>query len=113
MEGLDTHDPDAIVRRLRGQADSDALRITAHAHQEMVEEDISLQEVYDVLGDARLLENYPDHKRGACCLVCGRTSRGRYVHVVCTTAREVAIIVTVYEPKPPKWPTPFERGERR
>jgi hypothetical protein len=31
------------------------------------------------------------------------------VHVVCTTARPVLIIITVYEPRLPKWLTPTNR----
>ena len=110
MADFDATDCAAITARLREQCENDAIRVTLHAHQEMVEEDISLEEVCDVLLDAAVLENYPDHKRGSCCLVCGKTSRGRPVHVVCTTSLETAIIITVYEPRPPKWPTPFERG---
>jgi hypothetical protein len=79
----------------------------------MVEEDVSLEEVREVLLDAAVVENYPEHKRGPCCLVCRRTSRGRYLHVVCTTSLEVVILITVYEPKPPKWVTPFKRGESK
>jgi hypothetical protein len=30
--------------------------------------------------------------------------------VVCTTGLEVIVVITVYEPKPPKWATPFQRG---
>jgi hypothetical protein len=77
----------------------------------MVEEDVSLDEVREVLLNAAVLENYPDHKRGSCCLACGKTLRGRYVHVVCTTALELTIIITVYEPKPPRWADPFMRGK--
>ncbi len=109
----DVQDHGAIIGRLRKQVEADAIRITVHAHQEMVEEKISLQEICDVLHDAAVIENYPEHKRGPCCLLCGRTSRGRYVHVVCTTSLETAIIITVYEPKPPKWSTPFERGAHK
>jgi hypothetical protein len=78
----------------------------------MVEEDISYDQVREVLSLPQILENYAEHKRGSCCLICGRTSSGRFIHIVCTTSLEVAIIITVYEPKPPKWVTPFERGER-
>jgi hypothetical protein len=113
MTDMDFQNPDAIPARLRQQAGNDAIRITLHAHREMVEEDITLREVCDVLLDATLVENYPDHKRGACCLVCARTFKERYVHVVCTTSLEAVIIITVYEPKPPKWPTPYERGVQR
>ena len=34
-------DPQEIVRRLREHALNDRVRVTLHAHQEMVEEDIS------------------------------------------------------------------------
>jgi hypothetical protein len=78
----------------------------------MVEEDISLEDLIAVLRRARVLENYPDHKRGACCLLLGQTGTGRFLHVVCTTSLDVAIIITVYEPRPPKWVTPLQRGKR-
>jgi hypothetical protein len=55
------------------------------------------------------LENYPEHRRGACCLLSGFTHGGRRIHIVCTTARPVLIIITVYEPRPPKWVTPTRR----
>jgi Domain of unknown function (DUF4258) len=113
MGGVDFQNHEKISERLREQTQSEAIRVTLHAHQEMAEEDLSLQDVCDALQDAKVLENYPEHRRGPCCLVCGSTSRGRYVHVVCTTSLEAAIIITVYEPQPPKWPTPFERGAKR
>ena len=103
-------DNSVITIRLREQAVADAMRVTVHAHQEMVEEDISFAEIREVLLDGRVVENYPEHKRGPCCLICRKTSCGKYVHVVCTTSFEVAIIITVYEPKQPKWVTPFQRG---
>ena len=112
MSEPDARDAKSVVARLRSQAAKDAIRVSLHAHQEMVEESIMYADVQAVLSDPQLLENYPDHKRGPCCLVCGQTSAGRFVHVVCTTALELAIIITVYEPSPPKWLTPYARGER-
>ena len=106
------YDGEAVLARLRSQAAREMYRITLHAHQEMVEENVTLDEVRSVLLDARLLENYPEHKRGACCLICGRSTRERFLHVVCTTSLEYAIIITVYEPKQPKWITPFDRGAK-
>jgi hypothetical protein len=34
---------------------------------------------------------------------------GRPLHVACTTGRPMVTIITVYEPKPPKWVTPSKR----
>lgn len=107
---MDIDNHNAIVSRLRQQAAADLFRVSVHAHQEMVEENILLSEVEKVLLRATVVENYPEHKRGPCCLICRQTAAGRYVHVVCTTSLDLAIIITVYEPKPPKWVTPFKRG---
>lgn len=101
-----------LVAQLHLQASVDEIRLTIHGHQEMVAEDISYDAVREVLLDCQVIENYPDHQRGPCCLVCGRTSSSRFLHIVCTTSLDVIVIITVYEPKPPKWGTPFERGSR-
>lgn len=108
---MNPNEPEAIVARLRDQAAREAIRITVHAHQEMVEDEVSYEEILEVLAEAHILEDYPEHRRGPCCLVCGRTSQGRFIHVVCTTSLDPAIIITVYEPKPPKWVSPFQRGK--
>ena len=89
------------------------LRITLHGHQAMVEEGVSYEDVRHVLMTGDIIEKYPDHQRGACCLVCGRDAGKRFLHVCCTTNLEVAIIITVYEPKLPKWVTPTIRREKQ
>ena len=97
---------------IKAQATRRTIRLTLHAHQEMAEEDVSVAELLTSLAHCSLIENYPEHKRGACCLVSGHAHTGRYLHVVCTTEFPELIIITVYEPKPPKWESPFQRGMR-
>lgn len=100
----------AIGKRLAAQAASGQIRFTLHAHQEMVEEGIAYQDVITAMMTCEIIENYPNHQRGSCCLVCGYTGTKRILHVCCTTALDVAIIITVYEPKAPKWVTPYKRN---
>ena len=112
------NEPDAlnaqvVLERVRAQAIAENVRITQHAQQEMVEEDITLNEVFQSIVSAQLLENYPEHRRGPCCLLNGRTTNGRPVHIVCTTEQPALIIITVYEPKPPKWVTPTQRRQEK
>lgn len=104
--------PETILARIHAQIAADAVLLTQHAQQEMVEEEVGLDEVFQALQTGQVLENYPDHRRGACCLVGGYTVGGRPLHIVCTTARAEAIIITVYEPKPPKWVSSTQRGPR-
>lgn len=75
----------------------------------MTDEGFALADVLEAIETASVIEDYPEHKRGACCLIGGITRNGRPVHIVCTTSLELLVIITVYEPKPPKWITPVER----
>jgi hypothetical protein len=109
---MGSEETEPILRRIADQVASEAFRVTQHAQQEMAAEDILLSDVLEVLSRPQVLENYPDHRRGACCLVSGYTQSVRPLHVVCTTAQPLLIIITVYEPKPPKWVTPTQRRKQ-
>ena len=100
-----------MLDRIQVQARANNVRVTLHAQQEMVEEQISLGEVLEAVSQGHILEDYAQHRRGACCLLYGVTRAGRDIHVVCTTARPTLIIITVYEPKLPKWLTPTQRRQ--
>ena len=109
---MDIHSPDVILERIKAQAAADNLVLTLHAAEEMQDEAVLLDEVLVALADGSVLENYPTFYKGPCCLVCGRGNQGRYLHIVCSTSRPKLFIITVYEPKPPKWVTPTERGQK-
>ena len=98
-----------IISQIRALAESGRLKIPQHAAQEMAEEEIALDDVLHAIGNACLLEDYPEHRRGACCLVYGTDARSRDIHTICTTANPTLIIITVYLPKPPKWISPTQR----
>lgn len=102
-------DLETVLERIRAQGAVENIRITQHAQKEMVEEDIVLDEVLEAIAAGQILEYYPQHRRGACCLLNGLTQDGRPLHIVCTTTRPTLVIITVYEPKPPKWLTPTQR----
>jgi hypothetical protein len=100
---------DAILIRIRTQAAERAIRVTDHAREEMEEESITLAEVLEAIANGQILDNYPDHKRGSCCLLYGLSARWRPLHVVCTTSLPRLVIITAYVPVPPKWIGPTER----
>ncbi len=108
----EAREAEAALARIKLQVESGNLRVTQHAQQEMVEERISLDEVLEAIGRAEILEHYAEHRRGACCLLGGATDAERPLHVVCTTAQPLLVLITVYEPKPPKWITPRTRTKQ-
>jgi len=109
MSKPDAVELETLLLHIKSQAAGGDLRITQHAQQEMVEEGISLDEVLEAIWQGEILEHYPEHRRGACCMVHGLTDKGRPLHIVCTTAQPMLILITAYEPRPPKWRTPRER----
>jgi hypothetical protein len=97
---------DAVLARVRAQAREERVRVTIHAHQEMVEEDVTMDALLEAVTASGIIEDYPNHRRGPCCLLHGITRTGRHLHIVCTTSLDTLVIITVYEPRPPKWPEP-------
>lgn len=110
MNEFDITNRETVLERIRAQAATENIRVTQHAQQRMIEEDISLDEVLEAVAMGQVLENYPQHRRGACCLINGLTRNGRALRIVCTAAQPVLVIITVYEPKPPRWITPTQRS---
>ena len=87
--------------------------MTAHADEEAREEDISLQDIREAIISGEIIEDYPAHRRGPCCLIYARVSSSRNLHLVVTTGKIPPRIITVYEPRPPRWVTPRERRAER
>lgn len=95
---------------IQGCVGSDAYLYSRHGDQERRNDALSLEEVEQAILTGRILEQYADTGRGDSCLVVGFTHRGKPVHVVCGKTDNRMVIITVYVPSPPKFKTPFERG---
>ena len=63
-EVLSEHEAVETVARIHAQARGEQVRLTLHAHQEMVAEDFTLEDLLLALRGCRLLEAYPEDRRG-------------------------------------------------
>ena len=98
------------VTLIRESVASGAYELSLHADDERLADQLTMDELEEVLASAELLEDYPDDPRGHSCLVLGHTG-GRPVHVVCGLTRQGRLLViTVYLPSPPKWKDPRTRN---
>ncbi|PZR98896.1 MAG: hypothetical protein DLM69_08045 [Candidatus Chloroheliales bacterium] len=104
-------DEQAIIARIRRRGAAGNFVPTAHARDEMDDESISFIEMRQALATCQMLEDYFDARRGPCCLVYGVAANDRPLHMVCTSVKSTLEIITVYEPKPPRWATPTQRGK--
>ena len=88
------------------------INVSRHALREAIAEDISVDEVRQALLSGMIIEDYPEHRRGPCCLVYGQTDAGRDLHVVITSTLLPVLVITVYELRAPFWTTPVTRGNQ-
>ena len=89
------------------------IKISLHATEEALAEEITRSEIEAAMLNAQVLEDYPDWWLGPSCLISGRTDAGRDLHIVASYSGLPVMIITVYEPRPPKWITPTKRGGHR
>jgi hypothetical protein len=76
-----------------------------HAVDQSIIRDISVAEVEEaILGKSEIVEDYPDDKYGASCLILGFTKSGRPLHLQCSyPGRPLIKIITLYEPDSDLW----------
>ncbi len=87
--------------------------ISFHTEKERYAEDITISDFETAIYNGEILEDYRDDPRGPSCLVLG-FSQNRPIHIVCGyTPTKWIRIVTVYEPKPPKWLDERTRGGKK
>jgi hypothetical protein len=94
----------AQIDEIRTKIGSDAFEFSKHAVDQSIIRDISVQEVREVCANGEVIEDYPDDKYGASCLIFGMTMAGRPLHVQCSyPSRPLIKIITLYEPDSARW----------
>jgi len=102
-----------MLKEIRDYVKSEKCLFSKHARDEMETEEfgeIKGKEVFEAVLNGKTIESYPEDKPYPSCLVYGRTSENRPLHIVCAYGKDddIVIIITVYQPDPAKW-IDFER----
>jgi hypothetical protein len=102
-----------MINELQTCFKSDKVLYSKHAKDEMAGEEfgeILEREVNEAVLCGKIIESYPDDELYPSCLIYGKTSEDRPLHVVCAYSKEsdIVIIITVYQPDPARW-SDFER----
>lgn len=101
----------AFLRIAREKAQLGSIRLSLHAQEEALDEDILVGDILNVLSTGYVLEPYPDDPRGASCLFVGQGEDASWIHLLAGDFKQRnLVIITVYRPEPPKWIDPFTRG---
>jgi len=64
---------------------------------------ITPAEVREIIMEGYVIEDYPSDPRGHSCLIIGRMSAERVVHVVCSPKEDYLAVITAYLPSTDEW----------
>ncbi len=93
---------------LRSKLADGEFSFSRHAFRRAVERNIAEAEIRNAGRSAVLVEDYPDDKYSASCLLLGRTALGRALHLHVSRAETDTVrIITLYEPDPTEWNETF------
>ena len=81
------------------------VRITDHADEEAVDDDLTFEEIYSSVLQGEIIEDYPTDKPFPSCLVMGKNFSGQAIHSVWAyhPKNQWAVLITVYRPDPDRW----------
>ena len=93
-----------LLDELQSKFAQNAFEFSRHALDQSLRRHISVQEIREAVDCSEAIEDYPNDKYGASCLLLGLTVAGRALHIQCSyPSRPLIKIVTVYEPDPVLW----------
>ncbi|MBK8985641.1 MAG: DUF4258 domain-containing protein [Chloroflexi bacterium] len=93
-----------MIEAIRQKFAQDRFEFSRHAVDRMLLRDVIVQEVREAVANGEVIEDYPQDKYGASCLIGGFTGNGRPLHIQCSYPdRSLIKVVTVYEPDPNEW----------
>jgi len=85
---------------------TDQFKISDHALEALLDDDLGRPDVIDTIKAAETLEDYPDFGKGPAVLLFQSTSDGRIIQTVWGIPNDhdsPAVLITVYVPDPDRW----------
>lgn len=82
--------------------------LSKHAVDQSILRNIRIKEIREMINNGEIIEDYPDDKYGASCLISGFTMVNRPLHLHCSyPSRPILKIITLYQPTEERWQNNF------
>jgi hypothetical protein len=98
----------ASIEEIQQKIADEQFEFSKHAVDQSILRKILVREVRESIANGQIIEDYPDDKYGASCLISGLTQDKRPIHIHCSyPSRSLIKIVTLYEPSLQRWNNDF------
>lgn len=93
-----------LIDEIQKKFVADEFELSKHAVDQSIIRRIRMSEMREAISNGEIIEDYPEDKYGPSCLIHGKTTGGRAIHVQCShPSRQVIRVITLYEPDPERW----------
>jgi hypothetical protein len=95
----------SLFDKIRILIEAGDVRLSAHGYDELLNDAIFVKDIV-ALDGVRIVQEYPDYKKGPCILVLQKDRNGLPVHVVWgipAGKESPAVLVTAYRPNSEQW----------
>ncbi|PHV61302.1 DUF4258 domain-containing protein [Cyanobacterium aponinum] len=97
-----------MLRDIRRKIINGEFELSKHAVDQSILRNIRIKEIREMINNGEIIEDYPDDKYGASCLICGFTMVNRPLHLHCSyPSRPILKIITLYQPTEERWQNNF------
>jgi hypothetical protein len=101
-----------ILSTVRALIADDKFRVSAHALQELLNDDLLIEPLVRGIEAAVTVEEYPHYHKGPCVLVLQLDERQMPIHLlwgIPAGSTEPAVLITAYIPDADRWSDDFTR----
>ena len=100
------------IKNLLTYYESDKVFVTAHATERFRQRGIEAKDIRNAVKTGEIIEQYPEDYPYPSCLILGKTTESKFIHVVMSDEGSMSRIITAYFPSEEKWESDLKTRRR-
>ena len=102
------------IKAIREKIQKNNFELSKHAVDQSIIRNIKIAEIKEAIERGQIIEDYPDDKYGASCLIAGFTKEKRPLHIQSSyPLRTLIKIITIYQPSFQRWDDNFTKRKSK
>ena len=101
------------IEALQAMNQPEHIAITEHARLRLWERGITAEDIISSIASGEIIRQYEDDKPFPSCLLLGRNTGGRHIHVVVSHDDEFIYLITAYYPDLNVWQADLKTRKER